>query len=135
MACAMARMQGYRTRLFTDLVVDHLKPRNSSEGGAVRRKWQMGVRDYAAGYHPLFEAVKCLSRVNDSPRLIGAFAWWIGYCTAALWRRARIVNPTVVAFIRREQMARMRAVFSGFLAFLKPLKTPHVLKTRDSHIG
>ena len=28
MTCATARMNGYQTRLFTDLVVDHLKPRH-----------------------------------------------------------------------------------------------------------
>ena len=108
MTCAMARMNGYQTRLFTDLVVDHLKPRNISEGNAVRRKWQMGVRDWAAGYHPLFEIVKCASRIKEPPLLIGAAAWWIGYCTAVLQRRPRIVEPSVVAYVRREQITRVR---------------------------
>lgn len=107
LTCAMARMHGYKTRLFTDLVVDHLKPRNISEGGVVRRKWQMGVRDYAAGYHPLFEIVKCASRLKDPPFVIGAFAWWVGYCTGVLQRRQRLVDSSVVAYVRHEQMNRM----------------------------
>jgi poly-beta-1,6-N-acetyl-D-glucosamine synthase len=107
MTCAMARMHGYKTRLFTDLVVDHLKPRNIYEGGFIRRKWQMGVRDYAAGYHPLFEAVKCVSRLKDRPLVVGAVAWWVGYCTACAQRRPRIVAPEVVDFIRREQLSRV----------------------------
>lgn len=107
MTCAMARMRGYETKLFTDLVVDHLKPRNISEGGVVRRKWQMGLRDYAAGYHPLFEFAKCVSRLNNPPLLIGAAAWWIGYCMATLQRRKRVVPPAVVEFIRSEQWVRM----------------------------
>lgn len=110
MTCAMARMHGYRTRLFTDLVVDHLKPRNIAEGGFIRRKWQMGVRDYAAGYHPLFEVVKCASRLKDPPVIVGAVAWWVGYCTACLQRRKRVVDPEVVSFIRREQMNRVRGM-------------------------
>jgi hypothetical protein len=113
MTCAMARMHGYRTRLFTDLPVDHLKPRNISEGGVVRRKWQMGVRDYAAGYHPLFETVKCVSRLKEPPMVIGAVAWWTGYCTAALQRRSRIVPPSVVEHVRSEQIDRLRS-FSRF---------------------
>ncbi len=108
LTCAMARMNGYQTRLFTDLVVDHLKPRNIGEGGVIRRKWQMGVRDYALGYHPLFESVKCLSRLKDRPRLIGALAWWIGYCSAACRRRARLVPPAVVTYVRLEQWRRLR---------------------------
>jgi poly-beta-1,6-N-acetyl-D-glucosamine synthase len=111
MTCAMARMQGYKTRLFTDLVVDHLKPRNISEGGVVRRKWQMGVRDHALGYHPLFELVKCVGRLKDQPRVIGALAWWTGYCTAQLQRHPRIVNASVVAYIRGEQMDRLKGIF------------------------
>lgn len=110
-ACAQARMIGYETRLFTDLVVDHLKPRNISQGGAFRRKWQMGVRDYAAGYHPLFELVKCAGRITEPPMLIAAVAWWIGYCTAAVQRRSRVVPPHVVAHVRREQVDRLRRQF------------------------
>lgn len=107
--CAMARMHGYQTRLFTDLVVDHLKPRNISEGGAVRRKWQLGVRDYASGYHPLFEAVKCVSRLKDRPLVIGAVAWWVGYCMAFLQRRNRLLPGSVIRHIRSEQMDRLKA--------------------------
>ena len=107
MTCAMARMNGYQTRLFTDLVVDHLKPRNISQGGVVRRKWQMGVRDYAAGYHPLFEAVKCVSRLKDPPLVIGAVAWWIGYCGALLGRRERLLTKEVLDHVRNEQMQRL----------------------------
>lgn len=113
LTCAMARMKGYRTRLFTDLIVDHLKPRNVSEGGVVRRKWQMGVRDYVLGYHPLFELVKCVSRLREPPLVIGAAAWWVGYVSSALSRRPRMIAPQLVAHIRHEQMERIRSMFGG----------------------
>jgi hypothetical protein len=108
--CVMARMAGYQTRLFTDLVVDHLKPRNVSEGGVVRRKWQMGIRDHAVGYHPVFEAVKCISRLNESPVIIGALAWWIGYCMAGCGRRERVIPLAVMKFLQQEQWDRLRAI-------------------------
>jgi len=50
---------------FPDLIVDHLKPRNISEGNVFRRNWQMGS-DYALGSHPLFEVVKCMARTMES---------------------------------------------------------------------
>ena len=78
LTCARTRMLGYETRLLTHLVVDHLKPRNISEGNVVRRKWQMGIRDHTIGYLSLFELIKCLSRVFEYPVLIGAVAMWIG---------------------------------------------------------
>lgn len=107
--CAMARMNGYETRLVTRLIVDHLKPRNISQGGALRRKWQMGVRDYAVGYHPLFECIKCLGRHKEPPFLLGAISWWLGYFSSMLRRRSRRVPKTVVKQIRREQSQRMKA--------------------------
>jgi len=107
LTCARARMVGFETRLLTDLVVDHLKPRNTAEGGVIRRQWQLGVRDYALGYHPLFEAIKCLSRLFSAPAHVGGFIWWTGYCWAVLRRRTRLIPPDLLEFIRREQKDRM----------------------------
>jgi len=107
LTCARARMLGFETRLLTELVVDHLKPRNISEGGVLRRHWQMGVRDYAVGYHPLFESAKCLARLFDSPAFVGSSARWIGYCRAAFQRRERLVPPDLLRFLRAEQKQRL----------------------------
>jgi poly-beta-1,6-N-acetyl-D-glucosamine synthase len=111
LACSMARRSGFETQLFVDLVVDHLKPRNVSQGGPIRRKWQLGVRDYAAGYHPLFELVKCIGRVTESPLLLASIAWWLGYCVAAGRRRPRILPPHVIAYVRQEQRDRLWRLF------------------------
>jgi glycosyltransferase involved in cell wall biosynthesis len=108
LTCVRARMLGYQTRLLTDLIVDHLKPRNVSEGGAIRRLWQMGVRDYALGYHPVFEGFKCASRIVDSPVIVGASAWWVGYCSALLQRRRRHIPEDLLEFVRLEQRIRLR---------------------------
>jgi biofilm PGA synthesis N-glycosyltransferase PgaC len=108
LTCVRARMLGYQTRLLTDLTVAHLKPRNIAEGGVLRRRWQTGTRDYALGYHPLYELVKCLSRITDSPRVLSSAAWWMGYCSAAVRRRRRLVPAELVAFLRAEQVRRLR---------------------------
>jgi biofilm PGA synthesis N-glycosyltransferase PgaC len=110
LTCARARMVGYETRLLTHLIVDHLKPRNIAEGSVLRRKWQLGVRDFALGYHPLFEAVKCLGRIREPPFVIGGLAWWLGFCAATVQRRSRQIPADLLAFIRTEQMNRMRTL-------------------------
>jgi len=107
LTCAKARMQGFETRLLTDLVVDHLKPRNVSEGGVFRRKWQLGVRDYAVGCHPLFEFCKCLGRTIETPMLLGSLAWWAGYCCAGFQRRERNIPSDLLEFLRSEQKKRL----------------------------
>lgn len=107
LTCARARMLGYETRLVTALVVDHLKPRNVSEGGVIRRKWQMGVRDYALGYHPAFELVKCMARIGDPPPIVGSFAWWLGFCYALIRRTKLMIPQEMVDFVRQEQRHRL----------------------------
>ncbi|HEY6260515.1 MAG TPA: glycosyltransferase [Nitrospiraceae bacterium] len=112
LTCARARMVGFETRLLTELVVDHLKPRNISEGGMLRRHWQMGVRDYALGYHPLFEGIKCMSRIFESPLFVGGVAWWVGYWSAAIRHPARLIPGDLLEFLRGEQKRRL---FQKFL--------------------
>lgn len=107
LTCARARMLGFETRLLTDLAVDHLKPRNIAQGGMLRRRWQLGVRDYALGYHPLFEIFKCLSRLFSSPAFVGGFIMWVGYCCAAIRRRERLIPQDLLEFIRGEQKKRL----------------------------
>ncbi len=113
LTCAKARMNGYQTALFVDLVVKHHKPRNIASGGILRRKWQLGVRDYALGYHPLFELAKCVSRLGERPRIIGAFAWWFGFCNACLRRRKRLLPSDLLAYVQREQFGRFLRPFTS----------------------
>lgn len=112
LTCAVARLRGYETRLFTDLVVDHHKPRNIAHGGNLRRRWQLGIRDYGLGYHPLFELLKCCGKLHHSPYILGAAAWWFGYCSALLQRRARMIPVEIAEFVRREQLARLRRLIA-----------------------
>jgi poly-beta-1,6-N-acetyl-D-glucosamine synthase len=112
LTCAVSRMNGFETKLLTHLVVDHHKPRNSSQGGALNRKWQMGLRDRAMGYDPIFEFAKCASRIREAPAILGAAAWYCGFVTASLRRRPRVVPPAVVNFIRQEQRRRIMPWFS-----------------------
>jgi glycosyltransferase involved in cell wall biosynthesis len=105
--CVRARMNGFKTATFPDLVVDHLKPRNVAEGNLFRRNWQMGVRDYTLACHPLFEVVKCAGRGLEYPPFIGATARLLGYGWAAVTGRKCHLPMEVIRHIRREQLARL----------------------------
>lgn len=111
LTCARARMTGYKTRLLTSLVVDHLKPRNVAEGGLMRRYAQLGLRDYALGYHPAFEGLKCLRRLKESPFIISGLARWTGYCWGAVRRRKRLIPRDLLQFVRNEQSIKIRQLF------------------------
>jgi poly-beta-1,6-N-acetyl-D-glucosamine synthase len=118
-----ARAQGYDTQTFPDLVVDHLKPRNISQGGAIRRKWQLGVRDYAIGYDPVFELGKCLCRWHEQPLLISSCARLIGFLSAFLARRPRVLSRELVAMVHREQWSRILRRDRSFRQSGKPVES------------
>jgi poly-beta-1,6-N-acetyl-D-glucosamine synthase len=109
--CAMARMGGFETKLVTDLIVDHLKARNTSQGAPLRRLWQLGVRDYAVGYDPVFELFKCLERVTEPPFFLSSLSRWLGFCTGAARRRPRAVPRRVIEFVQQEQRRRLRSLW------------------------
>ena len=114
--CVEARRHGFHTRTFPDIEVDHLKPRNIFEGNVLRRFWQLGVREYALGWHPLFEAAKCAYRCIEPPFFIGSFMRSIGYAGCFLVRRRRLLSRDIIQFIRQEQLRR-----------LLPFQTPRTL--------
>jgi poly-beta-1,6-N-acetyl-D-glucosamine synthase len=105
--CVRARMNGFRTATFPDVVVDHLKPRNSAEGNLFRRNWQFGIRDYALGNHPLFEMAKGCARCLDFPPVIGSLFRLLGFGWAIASRRKCSLPVEVIHYIRHEQLARL----------------------------
>jgi glycosyltransferase involved in cell wall biosynthesis len=105
--CVQVRMSGFSTQTFSEIQVDHLKPRNSSEGNFVRRSMQLGFRDYALGNHPLFETLKCVYRCLDRPYLIGGAMRFVGYLWCYITRKKRILSPKIILEIRHEQLARL----------------------------
>lgn len=106
--CIQARMLGYETHLFTDLVIDHLKPRNISKGGMIRRTWHMGVRDYALGYHPVFEVFKCIGLITKQPFFFAAAVWLFGYFAATLAKHDRQIPDNILQFSETEQLKRVK---------------------------
>jgi biofilm PGA synthesis N-glycosyltransferase PgaC len=105
--CVEARRHGFHTRTFADIEVDHLKPRNISEGNILRRYRQLGIREYALGNHPLFELVKCIYRCLEYPLVIGGLMRLAGYVGCYVSRPQRILSEDSIRFIRREQLHRL----------------------------
>ena len=129
LTCVRARMLGYETRLFTDLVMDHLKPRNIAEGGVLgRQAWRMGVRYYAVGYHPVFEVFKCMDRLTEHPPIVSAFAWLAGYVGAGMERRRRLVPDDIKQFIYSGRWGRMKQTLG-----LSSRVAPPVMETGRSY--
>jgi glycosyltransferase involved in cell wall biosynthesis len=104
-----ARQFGWKVVSFQDLKVNHFRP-TASAGGVMRGRLRQGRMDHAMGSLVLFECLKCLRRFNESPRLWGALLRFCGFMIAYLRGEPRLVPDDFVAFLRQEQLQRLRAL-------------------------
>jgi glycosyltransferase involved in cell wall biosynthesis len=119
--CVQARMNGFTTRTIAEIEVDHLKPRNISEGNLLRRFRQLGARGYAMGNHPLFEVLKCGYRCLEYPFLLGGLMRLAGYSWCYLSRKDRMVSSEFIRFLRREQLGRLLPLQRQSIVPLEPV--------------
>jgi glycosyltransferase involved in cell wall biosynthesis len=110
-AVISARMKGWKTRTFTEKSCLHHRRMGTAQGGALSARFRLGVKDYAIGNHPLWEAFRSVYQMTRRPLLLGGIALGSGYVWAGLHRNERPVPRALTAFHRREQMQRLRRFF------------------------
>ena len=111
-AVLSARFHGWRTRTFTEKVCMHHRQMGTAMHGALKAKFKMGVKDYTVGNHPVWEMARSLYQMKHRPLMTGGLAMGAGYLWA-LARRAEVpLSPELVAFVRREQMVRLKKALS-----------------------
>jgi glycosyltransferase involved in cell wall biosynthesis len=108
-AVVSARMKGWKTRTFTERVCFHHRRIGTAERGVIAAKFRYGVKDYALGNHPIWELFRGVYQMRRRPRFIGGLAMMLGYICSAICMEPRPVPDAFVAFVRREQMRRLRA--------------------------
>jgi poly-beta-1,6-N-acetyl-D-glucosamine synthase len=104
-----AAMRGWRTASLEmpDGEVVHLRPVGSHDGRLrAWRRW--GTCAWGYGEHPLHVLALAARRAGERPRVLGALNYVVGWGVAGL-RRAPRAEPELRAYVRREQMQRMRA--------------------------
>jgi biofilm PGA synthesis N-glycosyltransferase PgaC len=108
-----ARMRGYRTQTFPELVAVHHRPWGSADG-VLRGRARHGRCAYIV-YYPLpWVALRAIKTANMRPWGLSGLAYLGGYLTA---RRStmQVGDPEFRAFFRRELRQRVRAAVLGRL--------------------
>jgi glycosyltransferase involved in cell wall biosynthesis len=112
-AVLSARMAGWNTRTFTERVCIHNRQMGTATQGSIRAKFKLGMKDYVVGNHPLWELARTIYQMKYRPFLVGGLAVGSGY----IWSFVRGVDVPIsrdlIAFVRREQMERLRRLFGG----------------------
>jgi biofilm PGA synthesis N-glycosyltransferase PgaC len=111
-AVLSARMLGWQTRTFTENVCVHHRQMGTAMQGALEAKFKTGMKDYTVGNHPLWELVRTIYQMKNSPFVIGGLALGLGYAWSLIRRAEVPLSPDLVAFVRREQLNRLKKFFS-----------------------
>lgn len=110
-AVTTARMKGWKTRTFTDLVCHHHRPMGTASSGKLKAWFKLGRQDYYLGGHPLWELFRCGRQMWSKPYVIGGGLLLCGFAWAFISGTEKVVGHDLETFHRREQMARLRVAF------------------------
>lgn len=112
-AVISARMKGWKTRTFTEMVCMHHRKVGTAQCGPLRARYNAGVMDYTMGNHPVWQAFRMVYQMTQKPLVIRGLAIGAGYYWSMLRRKQRAVPDEMVRFLRREQMQRLKSKLTG----------------------
>lgn len=108
-AVLSARFHGWKTRTFPDKICLHHRSMGTAQQSELKAKFKLGVKDHSVGNHPLWEFSRVLYQMRNRPVFLGGLALGLGFLWAMI-RRAEIpLSSELVAFVRREQLGRLKA--------------------------
>ena len=107
-----ARMKGWKTRTFLEKVCVHHREMGTALNSRLWAKFKSGAKDYAFGNHPLWEVSRVAYQMTKRPVFLGGSLLMAGYLWGAIRREDRRISSDLVAFVRREQMVRLKAFFN-----------------------
>ena len=112
-AVISARYHGWKTRTFPDKICIHHRTMGTAQRSELQAKFRLGVKDHSVGNHPLWEFVRAIYQMKHRPFVTGGLALGMGYLSAMLRGAEVPLSKDLVAFVRREQMQRLKKAFSG----------------------
>jgi glycosyltransferase involved in cell wall biosynthesis len=114
-AVTTARMRGWRTRSFAERTFRHHRTMGTADGSELRARFHYGRKDYFLGGHPAWEVCRGLFQMGKRPYVIGGALLLAGYFGSWLTGQKRAVPRELIAFHRKEQLARLRRLIPDLL--------------------
>src|SRR5438093_12757593 len=99
----MAIMRGWEVRSFPNVVVRHHRRTGTEGNGIFLARLRHGLEDYSVGYHPLFDASKCVRRIAEPPYLLGSLMRMTGYFRGALTKQEHALAAESIKHLRTKQ--------------------------------
>jgi biofilm PGA synthesis N-glycosyltransferase PgaC len=103
-----ARMRGYRTRVFGDLIALHHRPWGSADG-TLRGRARHGTCAYIVHFTLPWVALRAFKVARSRPRVLSGLAFLYGFLDSAARRVPRVEDPEFRTFVRHELRERARS--------------------------
>ena len=105
----MARMTGWKTWSFNDILVKHHRPVGTGDGRSLlRARFRLGMTDYCIGTHPVFMILKSTKRMlGEKPFFLSGLARLIGYFSGYIKKLDRQLPKAAIDYLRYEQIRRL----------------------------
>jgi hypothetical protein len=110
-AVTTARMKGWKTRTFTEKTCLHHRKIGTGSNSPLGSFFKHGRKDYFLGGHPLWQVFRASYQMTRKPYVVGGLGLFLGYAWAGLNREERPISKELIAFIRQEQMVRLKNLF------------------------
>ena len=110
-AVTTARMKGWKTRTFTEMVCHHHRPLGTASSGKLKAWYRLGKQDYYLGGHPVWELFRSCLQMRNKPYILGGLLLLTGFGWSFITRTKRQVDADLAVFHQKEQMQRLRDAF------------------------
>ena len=104
----LARMRGFHTRTFEDLIAIHHRPWASADG-TLRGRARYGASAYIARFPLYWVAMRSVKVATAKPEGLSGLAFFYGYARAALRRTPKVEDEEFRRAVRRELRGRILA--------------------------
>ena len=108
LAVTTARMKGWKTRTFTEIVCYHRRSMGTAGKGKLQAIFAQGKKDYRLGGHPLWQVFRSFYQLSRKPYVVGGLMLLSGYAWSAMKGSKREVSSDLMRFHRQEQIQRLR---------------------------
>jgi biofilm PGA synthesis N-glycosyltransferase PgaC len=116
-AVTTARMKGWNTYSFADRLFYHHRKMGTAKSNELMSRFHYGKKDYFLGGHPLWELFRGTFQIMKKPYVVGGLALLLGYFWCWTTRFERPVSEELMKFHRKEQLERLKLLFSDRLRF------------------
>lgn len=115
----LARMKGWHVQTFPEINAFQHRRVGTAQRGYLAASFKRGRMFCTLGYHPLFQLVRNLSRLGERPFIMSSVLEQAGYWWTKIQGMEKQLPAEAVAFLRKEQMQRLKSLFSKKYSLFK----------------